>query len=126
LLGDNWLLQINRTTPVEGVPCVEVAQTDVFKRKGGTMKSLKIAGIPALLVLCVGMAVGQDAANGVDKVATKTGHVVKHAAKKVGKGTKTGAKDVGHGTKVAAKDTGKSVKTGTEKTGEGIKDAVPK
>jgi hypothetical protein len=39
------------------------------------MKLLKLAGIPTLLVLCVGMAVGQDAANGVDKAATKTGHV---------------------------------------------------
>jgi hypothetical protein len=90
------------------------------------MKALKIVGIPALLALCVGMAVGQDAASGMDKAATKTGHVVKHAAKKVGNGTKTGVKDVGHGTKVAAKDTGKGVKTGTEKTGEGIKDAVAK
>ena len=58
------------------------------------MKALKFAGISALLALCVGMAGGQDAANGVDKAATKTGHVVKHAAKKVGKGTKTGVKDV--------------------------------
>ena len=71
------------------------------------MTLLKLAGTPTLLVLCVGIAVGQDAANGVDKAATKTG-----------------AEDVGHGTKVAAKDTGKGVKTGTEKTGEGIKDAV--
>src|SRR5277367_1377790 len=63
------------------------------------MKLLKLAGIPTLLVLCVGMAVGQDAANGVDKAATKTGHVVKHATKKVGKATKTGAEDVGHGTR---------------------------
>jgi hypothetical protein len=42
------------------------------------MKALKIAGIPVLLARCVGMAVGQDAADGVDKVATKTGHVVTH------------------------------------------------
>jgi hypothetical protein len=90
------------------------------------MKSLKLAGIPTLLVLCVGMAVGQDAANGMDKAATKTGHVVKHATKKVGKATKTGAEDVGHGTKVAAKDTGKGVMTGTEKTGDDVKDAVTK
>jgi len=80
--------------------------------KGETMKALRIGGIPALLVLCVGIAVGQDAAHDADKAATKTGHVVKHAAKKVGKATKTGAEDVGHGTKVAAKDTGKGVKTG--------------
>ena len=79
------------------------------------MKALKIAGIPALLVLCVGMAVGQDAAQDVDKAATKTGHVVKHATTKVGKATKRGAKD-----------TGKGVKTGTGKTGEGVKDAVTK
>src|SRR5271154_3424442 len=98
----------------------------VLNEKGETMKLLRLAGIPTLLVLCVGMAVGQDAANGVDKAATKTGHVVKHATKKVGNATKTGAKDVGHGTKVAAKDTGKGVKTGTQKTGEGIKDAVTK
>jgi hypothetical protein len=94
--------------------------------KGETMKLLKLAGTPTMLVLCVGMAVGQDAANAVDKAATKTGHVVKHATEKVGRATKTGAQDVGHGTKVAAKDTGKGVKTGTEKTGEGIKDAVTK
>ena len=71
------------------------------------MKALKLAGIPALLVLCAGMAVGQDAAHDVDKAATKTGQAVKHGVKKVAKGTKTGVKDVGHGTKVAAKDTGK-------------------
>ena len=60
-----------------------------------------------MLVLCVGMAVGQDAANGVDKAATKTGHVAKHAAKKAGKATKTGIEDVGHGTRIATKDIGK-------------------
>jgi hypothetical protein len=37
------------------------------------MKVLIIAGIPALLVLSVGMAVGQDVARDVDKAATKTG-----------------------------------------------------
>ena len=36
------------------------------------MKALRVAGIPTLLVLCVGMAVGQDAVHGVDKAATKT------------------------------------------------------
>jgi hypothetical protein len=66
------------------------------------MKVLAIAGIPTLLILCAGMAVGQDAAHDADKAATKTGHVVKHATTKVGKATKRGAKDVGHGTKVAA------------------------
>jgi hypothetical protein len=90
------------------------------------MKALRIGEIPALLVLCVGIAFGQDAAQEADKAATKTGHVVKHATKKVGKATKRGAKDVVHGTKVAAKDTGTGVKTGTEKTGEGIKDVVTK
>jgi hypothetical protein len=30
-------------------------------QKGETMKSLRVAGIAALLVLCVGMAAGQDA-----------------------------------------------------------------
>ena len=66
------------------------------------MKVLTIAGIPTLLVLSVGLAVGQDAAHDVDKAAAKTGHVVKHATTKVGKATQRGAKDVGHGTKVAA------------------------
>jgi hypothetical protein len=66
------------------------------------MKALRIGGIPALLVLCVGIAVGQEAAHDVDKAATRTGHVVKHATKKVGKATTRGAKGVGHGTKVAS------------------------
>jgi hypothetical protein len=90
------------------------------------MKVLRIGGISWLLVFWVGMAVGQDAAHGVDKVATKTGHVAKHATKKVGNATKTGAEDVGHGTKVAVKDTRKGVKTGVEKTGDGVKDVVTK
>jgi hypothetical protein len=90
------------------------------------MKALRIAGIPALLVLCVGMTVGQDSARGPDKAATTTGHAAKHVAKKVGKVTKTGAKNVCHGTKSAAKDTEKGVKTGTEKTGDSVKDAVTK
>jgi hypothetical protein len=79
------------------------------------MKALRVAGIPTLLVLCVGLAIGQDAAHDTDKAATKTSHVVKHATTKVGKATKKGAKDVCHGTKIAAEDTGKGVKTGTEK-----------
>jgi hypothetical protein len=70
--------------------------------------------ISALLVLCAGIAVDQNASHDVHKAATKTGHVVKHATTKVSKATKRGAKDIGHGTKVAAKDTGKGVKTGTE------------
>lgn len=90
------------------------------------MNALKIGGIPALLVLCVGIALGQDVAQDVNKAATKTGHVMKHTTKKAGKATKRAAKDVGHGTKVAAQDTGKGIKTGTEKTGEGIKDVVTK
>jgi hypothetical protein len=56
------------------------------------MKALTIAGIPTLLVLCVGIAVGQDAAHDVNKAATKTGHVVKHATTKVGEATKRGPK----------------------------------
>jgi hypothetical protein len=64
------------------------------------MKLLKLAGIPTLLVLCVGMAVGQDAAHDVDKAATKTGHIVRHTTKKVVKVTKRGSKGVAHGTKV--------------------------
>jgi hypothetical protein len=90
------------------------------------MKALRIGGIPTLLILCVGIAVGQDAAQDLGKAATETGHVVKHATTKVGIGTKTGAKAVGHSAKVAAKDTGKDVKTGTEKTGDGVKDVVTK
>ena len=43
------------------------------------MKSLRVAAIPALLVLCVGMALGQDAAHDVDKGATRTRHFVNHA-----------------------------------------------
>jgi hypothetical protein len=89
---------------------------------GENMKALRIAGIPAMLLLCVGMAVGQDASHDVDKAATKTGHVVKHAGKKVGHASKTGVKDAGRGTKVVAKDSAKGVK----KTGEGTKDAVGK
>ena len=56
------------------------------------MKIPTIAVIPALLVLCVGMAIGQDAAHDVDKAATKTGHAVKHATKKVGNATKIAPK----------------------------------
>jgi hypothetical protein len=86
------------------------------------MKALRIAGIPAMSVLCVGMVVGQDASHDVDKAATKTGHLVKHAGKKVGRASKTGVKDAGHGTKVIAKDSEKGIK----KTGQGIKDAAGK
>jgi hypothetical protein len=86
------------------------------------MKALRIAGVPAMLVLCVGMAVGQDASHDMDKAATKTGHVVKHTEKKVGHATKSGVKDAGRGTKVVAEDSAKGVK----KTGEGIKDAAGK
>src|ERR1700730_16189205 len=48
-------------------------------------ESTENCGIPTLLVLCVGIAIGQDAAHDVDKAATKTGHVVKHAARKSAK-----------------------------------------
>jgi hypothetical protein len=88
------------------------------------MKAHKVAGIPALLVLCVGMALGQDVAHDVDKGATKTGNVVKHVGKKVEHASKSGVKDAGHGTKVVAKDSAKGVKKATKKTGEGIKDAA--
>ena len=83
-------------------------------KKETTMKALRIGGISALLVLCFGIAVGQDVTHDVDEAATKTGHVIRQTTTKVGKATKTGAKDVGHGTKVAAKDTEKDVKTGAE------------
>ena len=39
------------------------------------MKLLRIGGILALLVLCVGIAVGQDAAHDLDEAATKAGHM---------------------------------------------------
>jgi hypothetical protein len=94
--------------------------------KGETMKSLRVAAIPALLVLSVGMSLGQDASHDVDKGAAKTGDLVKHAGKKVGHATKSGVKNAGHGTKVVAKDSAKGVKKASEKTGEGIKDAASK
>jgi hypothetical protein len=90
------------------------------------MKALRIAGIPAILVLGLGMALGQDAAHDVDKGAAKTGQVVKHVGKKVGHATKSGVKSAGHGSKIVAKDTAKGVKKASEKTGEGIKDATGK
>lgn len=86
------------------------------------MKVFRVAGISAIMVLCVGMAVGQDASHNVDKTATKTGHFIKHTGKKVGHATKTGVKGTGHGSKVVAKESTKGVK----KTGEGIKDATGK
>jgi len=52
------------------------------------MKALRIAGIPAMLILCVGMALGQDATHDTDKAATTTGHAVKQTGKKVGHVTK--------------------------------------
>lgn len=86
------------------------------------MKAYRTAGIPAILALCVGMALGQAASHDADKAATKTGHVIKHAGKKVGHATKSSVKGAGHGSKVVAKDSAKGVK----KTGEGIKDAPSK
>jgi hypothetical protein len=86
------------------------------------MKAYRTAGIPAMLVLCVGMAAGQAASHDVNKAATKTGNVVKHAGKKVGHATKSSVKGAGHESKVVAKDSAKGVK----KTGEGIKDAPSK
>ena len=86
------------------------------------MKAYRIAGIPTMLALCVGMAAGQAASHDADKAATNTGHVIKHAGKKVGHATKSSIKGAGHGTKVVAKDSAKGVK----KTGEGIKDAPSK
>lgn len=88
------------------------------------MKSLRAAAVPALLVVCVGMALCQDAAHDLDKSAAKTGQVVKHAGKKVGHATMSGVKGTGHGTKVVAKDTAKGLKKASKKTGEGIKDAT--
>ena len=88
------------------------------------MKFSRLAGVPVLLVLAAGIALGQDAAHDVDKGATKTGQAVKHAGEKVGHATKSGVKGAGHGTKVAAKDTAKGAKKVTQKTGEGIRDAT--
>jgi hypothetical protein len=86
------------------------------------MKALRIAVAPAMLVLCLGIAVSQDVSHDVDKTASKAGHFAKHAGKKVGHSTKASVKDAGRGTKVVAKDSTKGVK----KTGEGIKDAASK
>jgi hypothetical protein len=94
--------------------------------RGETMKSLRVAMVPALLVVCVGMALCQDAAHDLDKSAAKTGQVVKHAGKKVGHATKSGIKGTGHGTKVVAKDTAKGIKKASENTGDGIKDVTGK
>jgi len=88
------------------------------------MKLLRVAAVPALLVVCVGMALCQDVARDVDMSAAKTGQVVKHAGKKVGRATMSGVKGTGHGTKVVAKDTAKGIKKASKKTGEGIKDVT--
>jgi hypothetical protein len=90
------------------------------------MKLLRIVGLLAPLVLCVGMGAAQDAAHDVNKGAAKTVQAVKHTGKKVGNATKSGAKGAGNGTKVVAKDSAKGVKKATEKTGAGIKDAAGK
>jgi hypothetical protein len=45
------------------------------------MKAFRIAAIPMILVLCVGMVLGQDAAHDVDKGAAKTGQIVKHVGR---------------------------------------------
>jgi hypothetical protein len=90
------------------------------------MKALRIAAIPAVAVLYVGMALGQDVAHDVDKGATKAGHFVKHAGKKVGHATKSRFKDAGHETVVDDNDSVKSVDKASKKTGEGVKDAASK
>ena len=88
------------------------------------MKALRIAGIPAMLILCVGMALGQDATHDTDKAATTTGHAVKHTGKKVGHVTKSGAKDTAHGTKSAAKGTVKGVRKVTGTSGKKVNDGT--
>lgn len=90
------------------------------------MKALRIAGIPAMVVLCVGLALGQDVVHDLDKGAAKTGHVVKQVGKRVAHATSSGTSHAGHGTKVVAKDSVKGVKKASQKTGEGIKDAAGK
>jgi hypothetical protein len=90
------------------------------------MKALKIAEIPAILILGVGIALDQDASHDVDKGVTKTGHVMKDTGKRVVHSTKSGVKDAVHGTKVAAKDTAKGVKKASKKTGKEIQDAASK
>lgn len=74
------------------------------------MNSLRVKGIPALLVLCVGMAFGQDTSHDVNKTATKTAHVVKHTDRKTGHATRSGITSIGHGTKVVAKGSVDGVK----------------
>ena len=76
-------------------------KTEFDKRRNNEL--LRVEGVSELLVLCAGMALGQDAAHDVDKSATKTGQFVKYAGRKVGHATKSGVKDAGHGTKVVPK-----------------------
>lgn len=89
--------------------------------KGETMKLLRVAGISSVLVLCVGLALGQDASHDAGKAATTTGHAIKHSAKKAAHATKSGVKDAGHGAKVVAKDSAKGIKTASNRTGEAVK-----
>jgi hypothetical protein len=109
-----------------GIQCQALSYEGINLQKGETMKLLRIVGLLAPLVLCVGMAAAQDAAHDVNKGAAKTAQAVKHTGKKVGNATKSGAKGAGNGTKVVAKDSAKGVKKATEKTGAGIKDAAGK
>jgi hypothetical protein len=79
-----------------------------------------------MLVLCVGMADGQNAAHDVDNAATEADHSVKHATKKVGKATRLASKMLVTEPRSPAKDAGKDVETGTEKTGDSVNGAVTK
>lgn len=86
------------------------------------MKTFRNAMTAALVVLCVGMALGQDVPHDVDKGATATGHAVKHTGKKVGHATKSGAKATAHGTKTVGKDTVNGVKKVAGKSGKKVDD----
>jgi len=90
------------------------------------MKAIRIATIPALLLFCVGISLGQDVPKDVDKGATATGHALKHTGKKVGHATKSGVKGAAHGTKAAGKDTVKGVKKVTGKSGKKVDDGTSK
>ncbi|HSY01812.1 MAG TPA: hypothetical protein VK819_06640 [Acidobacteriaceae bacterium] len=99
-----------------------MAKAETEKEK--EMKALRIAGIPVVLILCAGMALGQDATKDAGKAATTTGQAVKHTGKTVGHATKSGAKDAAHGTKTAGKDTVKGIKKVTGKSGKKVDDGT--
>jgi hypothetical protein len=82
------------------------------------MKVIRTLLTTPVVVLSVGISLGQDIPKDVDKGATTTGHAVKHTGKKVGHATKSGVKGAAHGTKATGKDTVKGVKKVTGKSGK--------